>query len=72
MVRRDPKEWREALISCNESSGNLASIHNPEEHGFILSQLGYSEYFYSTVFGKYRTVLLEILQDLNEIILPCF
>uniref|UniRef100_A0A8C3QRN8 MRC1 protein n=1 Tax=Cyanoderma ruficeps TaxID=181631 RepID=A0A8C3QRN8_9PASS len=43
MVHRDPKEWREALSSCNESSGNLASIHNPEEHGFILSQLGYSE-----------------------------
>ncbi|XP_017930940.2 macrophage mannose receptor 1-like [Manacus vitellinus] len=41
MVHRDPKEWREALISCNESNGNLASIHNPEEHSFILSQLGY-------------------------------
>ncbi|XP_071416339.1 macrophage mannose receptor 1-like isoform X2 [Pithys albifrons albifrons] len=41
MVHRAPKEWREALISCNESNGNLASIHNPEEHGFILSQLGY-------------------------------
>ncbi|XP_008628096.1 PREDICTED: macrophage mannose receptor 1 isoform X1 [Corvus brachyrhynchos] len=41
MVHRDPKVWREALISCNESKGNLASIHNPEEHGFILSQLGY-------------------------------
>uniref|UniRef100_A0A663LWS6 C-type lectin domain-containing protein n=1 Tax=Athene cunicularia TaxID=194338 RepID=A0A663LWS6_ATHCN len=42
MVHRDPRVWREALISCNESSGNLASIHNPEEHGFILSQLGYT------------------------------
>ncbi|NXA13712.1 MRC1 protein, partial [Sapayoa aenigma] len=41
MVHRDPKEWTEALISCNESNGNLASIHNPEEHGFILSHLGY-------------------------------
>ncbi|XP_056340554.1 macrophage mannose receptor 1-like isoform X3 [Oenanthe melanoleuca] len=41
MVHRDPKEWRAALISCSESSGNLASVHNPEEHGFILSQLGY-------------------------------
>ncbi|KAM6101738.1 macrophage mannose receptor 1-like isoform 1-T1 [Theristicus caerulescens] len=41
MVHRDPRVWREALISCNESNGNLASIHNPEEHGFILSQLGY-------------------------------
>uniref|UniRef100_A0A8C3MUP0 Uncharacterized protein n=1 Tax=Geospiza parvula TaxID=87175 RepID=A0A8C3MUP0_GEOPR len=42
MVHRDPKEWREAQISCNESNGDLASIHNPEEHGFILSQLGYT------------------------------
>uniref|UniRef100_A0A8D0EN57 C-type lectin domain-containing protein n=1 Tax=Strix occidentalis caurina TaxID=311401 RepID=A0A8D0EN57_STROC len=42
MVHRDPRVWREALISCNESNGNLASIHNPEEHGFILSQLGYT------------------------------
>ncbi|NXE75187.1 MRC1 protein, partial [Cochlearius cochlearius] len=41
MVHRDPREWREALRSCNESNGELASIHNPEEHGFILSQLGY-------------------------------
>ncbi|NXG26234.1 MRC1 protein, partial [Grallaria varia] len=41
VVHRDPKEWREALIFCKESNGNLASIHNPEEHGFILSQLGY-------------------------------
>ncbi|XP_074013154.1 macrophage mannose receptor 1-like [Numenius arquata] len=40
-IHRDPRGWREALISCNESNGNLASIHNPEEHGFILSQLGY-------------------------------
>ncbi|KAJ7408294.1 hypothetical protein BTVI_60109 [Pitangus sulphuratus] len=41
MIHRNPKEWREALISCNESNGNLASIHSPEEHDFILSQLGY-------------------------------
>ncbi|NXT81496.1 MRC1 protein, partial [Zapornia atra] len=41
MVHRDPRTWREALIACNESNGDLASIHNPEEHGFILSQLGY-------------------------------
>ncbi|GAB0184746.1 macrophage mannose receptor 1-like [Grus japonensis] len=41
MVHRDPKVWREARISCNGSNGDLASIHNPEEHAFILSQLGY-------------------------------
>lgn len=54
MVHRDPKVWREALISCNESNGNLASIHSPEEHGFILPQLGYSECFYRAVFGTDR------------------
>ncbi|NXC39026.1 MRC1 protein, partial [Penelope pileata] len=41
VIHREPRAWREALASCNESNGNLASIHNPEEHGFILSQLGY-------------------------------
>ncbi|KAM6281329.1 macrophage mannose receptor 1-like [Porphyrio hochstetteri] len=41
MIHKDPRTWREALIACNESNGDLASIHNPEEHGFILSQLGY-------------------------------
>lgn len=46
VVHRDPRDWKEALISCSESNGNLASIRNPEEHGFLLSQLGYSEYFY--------------------------
>lgn len=69
MVHREPKEWRKALSSCNESNANLASIHNTEEHGFILSQLGYSEYFYRAVFGSR---VLEISQDLNKIILACF
>uniref|UniRef100_A0A8C3CTJ7 C-type lectin domain-containing protein n=1 Tax=Cairina moschata TaxID=8855 RepID=A0A8C3CTJ7_CAIMO len=41
VVHREPRVWKEALTSCNESNGNLVSIHNPEEHGFILSQLGY-------------------------------
>lgn len=50
MVHREPRVWKEALTSCNESNGNLVSIHNPEEHGFILSQLGYSEYLYREVF----------------------
>ncbi|XP_069715636.1 macrophage mannose receptor 1-like isoform X5 [Phaenicophaeus curvirostris] len=43
MIHRDSREWREALISCNKSNGNLASIHNLKEHGFILSQLGYED-----------------------------
>uniref|UniRef100_A0A8C2SV90 Macrophage mannose receptor 1 n=1 Tax=Coturnix japonica TaxID=93934 RepID=A0A8C2SV90_COTJA len=41
MIHREPRAWKDALISCNESNGNLASIHNTEEHDFILSQLGY-------------------------------
>ncbi|NXO00784.1 MRC1 protein, partial [Rhinopomastus cyanomelas] len=41
IIHRKPRTWREALISCGESNGSLASIHSPEEHGFILSQLGY-------------------------------
>uniref|UniRef100_A0A8B9BIN9 Macrophage mannose receptor 1 n=1 Tax=Anser brachyrhynchus TaxID=132585 RepID=A0A8B9BIN9_9AVES len=41
VVHREPRVWKEALTSCNDSNGNLVSIHNPEEHGFILSQLGY-------------------------------
>ncbi|XP_008490918.2 macrophage mannose receptor 1-like [Calypte anna] len=41
MIHREPRVWREALSSCNESNSNLASIHSPQEHDFILSQLGY-------------------------------
>uniref|UniRef100_A0A803YDR7 C-type lectin domain-containing protein n=1 Tax=Meleagris gallopavo TaxID=9103 RepID=A0A803YDR7_MELGA len=41
IIHREPRAWKDALMSCNESNGNLASIHNPEEHAFVLSQLGY-------------------------------
>nr|CCP50119.1 MRC1L-E [Gallus gallus] len=41
VIHREPRAWKDALMSCNESNGNLASIHNSEEHAFILSQLGY-------------------------------
>ncbi|XP_064362040.1 LOW QUALITY PROTEIN: macrophage mannose receptor 1-like [Dromaius novaehollandiae] len=41
VLHREPRAWKEALLSCEESNGSLASIHNIEEHGFILSQLGY-------------------------------
>ncbi|XP_064018341.1 macrophage mannose receptor 1-like [Pogoniulus pusillus] len=41
MVHRDLRAWHEALSSCNESHGSLASIHSPQEHSFVLSQLGY-------------------------------
>ncbi|XP_054027215.1 macrophage mannose receptor 1 [Dryobates pubescens] len=41
MLHRDRRAWHEALKSCNESHGNLASIHSPQEHSSLLSQLGY-------------------------------
>nr|XP_006119616.1 macrophage mannose receptor 1 [Pelodiscus sinensis] len=41
VIHRDPKVWKEALTSCRKEGGDLASIHNIEEHSFIASQLGY-------------------------------
>uniref|UniRef100_A0A8C0H605 C-type lectin domain-containing protein n=1 Tax=Chelonoidis abingdonii TaxID=106734 RepID=A0A8C0H605_CHEAB len=41
MIHREPKVWKEALASCRKEDGDLASIHNIEEHNFIVSQLGY-------------------------------
>lgn len=52
VIHREPRAWKDALMSCNESNGNLASIHNSEEHAFILSQLGYSEFFSGMMFGR--------------------
>uniref|UniRef100_A0A8C4W967 C-type lectin domain-containing protein n=1 Tax=Gopherus evgoodei TaxID=1825980 RepID=A0A8C4W967_9SAUR len=48
MIHREPKVWKEALTSCKNQDGNLASMHNIAENSFIVSQLGYSKYF-STV-----------------------
>ncbi|NXA31875.1 MRC1 protein, partial [Eudromia elegans] len=44
-IFRETKAWKEGLTSCQKEKGNLASIHNREEHSFIVSQLGYSESF---------------------------
>ncbi|OXB67692.1 hypothetical protein ASZ78_015224, partial [Callipepla squamata] len=41
IIHREPRAWKDALMSCNESNADLASIHSPEEHAFILSQPGY-------------------------------
>ncbi|CAM4520728.1 unnamed protein product [Lepidochelys olivacea] len=41
MIHSEPKMWKEALTSCTKEDGDLASIHNIEEHSFIVSQLGY-------------------------------
>ncbi|XP_078519695.1 macrophage mannose receptor 1-like [Lissotriton helveticus] len=38
---RDIKLWKEAQLACRKEEGDLASIHNIEEHSFVISQLGY-------------------------------
>ncbi|XP_033021840.1 macrophage mannose receptor 1-like [Lacerta agilis] len=38
---RHLKTWQQALSSCRKEDGDLISIHNIEEHSFIISQLGY-------------------------------
>ncbi|XP_043921440.1 macrophage mannose receptor 1-like [Protopterus annectens] len=40
-IKREEKMWKDALLSCRKEEADLASIHNIEEHSFILSQLGY-------------------------------
>ncbi|NXR72633.1 MRC1 protein, partial [Pycnonotus jocosus] len=40
-IHRDPKTWEDALSSCKNQDGNLASIHNVAEYSFLASQLGY-------------------------------
>ncbi|NXX93054.1 MRC1 protein, partial [Centropus bengalensis] len=40
-IQREPKLWKDALISCQEQDGDLASVHNIAEHSFVVSQLGY-------------------------------
>ncbi|MBN3307386.1 MRC1 protein, partial [Amia calva] len=40
-LERSKKIWKEALSACHKEGGDLASIHNIEEHSFVISQLGY-------------------------------
>uniref|UniRef100_A0A8C8BHX7 MRC1 protein n=1 Tax=Otus sunia TaxID=257818 RepID=A0A8C8BHX7_9STRI len=40
-IYRTPKIWKAAQSSCRKEDGDLASIHNIEEHSFTVSQLGY-------------------------------
>ncbi|NWV03348.1 MRC1 protein, partial [Ptilonorhynchus violaceus] len=40
-IHRDPKTWKDALSSCKEQDGDLASVHNIAEYSFLVSQLGY-------------------------------
>uniref|UniRef100_A0A8C3N4W8 Uncharacterized protein n=1 Tax=Geospiza parvula TaxID=87175 RepID=A0A8C3N4W8_GEOPR len=40
-IFRDSKGWEGALTSCQKEGSHLASIQSPEEHSFMVSQLGY-------------------------------
>ncbi|TRY89433.1 hypothetical protein DNTS_012216 [Danionella cerebrum] len=40
-LQRSKKMWSDALAACHKEEADLASIHNIEEHSFILSQSGY-------------------------------
>ncbi|XP_036377634.1 macrophage mannose receptor 1-like [Megalops cyprinoides] len=40
-LQRTKKLWRDALAACHKEGGDLASIHNIEEHSFVISQIGY-------------------------------
>uniref|UniRef100_A0A8C7JHA2 Macrophage mannose receptor 1-like n=1 Tax=Oncorhynchus kisutch TaxID=8019 RepID=A0A8C7JHA2_ONCKI len=41
LLQRTKKTWTEAQTECRKDGGDLASIHNIEQHSFVMSQLGY-------------------------------
>uniref|UniRef100_A0AAZ3SL44 Mannose receptor, C type 1b n=1 Tax=Oncorhynchus tshawytscha TaxID=74940 RepID=A0AAZ3SL44_ONCTS len=41
LLQRTKKTWTEAQTECRRDGGDLASIHNIEQHSFVMSQLGY-------------------------------
>ncbi|KAL2085100.1 hypothetical protein ACEWY4_018420 [Coilia grayii] len=42
-LRREKKSWSDALVACRKDEAELTSVHNIEEHSFIISQSGYTE-----------------------------
>uniref|UniRef100_A0AAR2LBX1 Macrophage mannose receptor 1 n=1 Tax=Pygocentrus nattereri TaxID=42514 RepID=A0AAR2LBX1_PYGNA len=40
-IRRTKMMWKDALAACHKEGADLASIHNIEEHSFVISQSGY-------------------------------
>ncbi|XP_071591214.1 macrophage mannose receptor 1-like isoform X2 [Heliangelus exortis] len=40
-LQRELKKWKDALSSCKQQDGDLASVHNIAEFSFLVSQLGY-------------------------------
>lgn len=43
-LQRIKKTWSDALAACHRDGADLASVHNIEEHSFIISQTGYCKY----------------------------
>ncbi|KAM8838454.1 macrophage mannose receptor 1-like isoform 2-T2 [Synchiropus picturatus] len=41
LLSRDQKTWLDAQAECRSQRGDLVSIHNVEEQGFVISQLGF-------------------------------
>ncbi|XP_076829471.1 macrophage mannose receptor 1-like isoform X2 [Brachyhypopomus gauderio] len=40
-LQRNKVLWKDALAACHKEGADLASIHNIEEHSFLISQCGY-------------------------------
>ncbi|XP_062849166.1 macrophage mannose receptor 1 [Trichomycterus rosablanca] len=40
-LQRTKLMWKDALSACHKEGADLASIHNIEEHSFVISQSGY-------------------------------
>lgn len=40
-LQRAKLMWKDAVTACHKEGAELASIHNIEEHSFIISQTGY-------------------------------
>ncbi len=43
-LQRTKIMWSDALAACHREGADLATIHNIEEHSFIISQSGYCKY----------------------------
>ncbi|XP_076004152.1 macrophage mannose receptor 1b isoform X2 [Genypterus blacodes] len=41
-LHRTPKTWTDAQLECRKEGGDLVSIRNVEDQGFVISQLGYA------------------------------
>lgn len=67
IIHRDPKIWKDALTSCRKEDGDLASIHNVEEYSFVISQLGYREYFFTIAYVFVYAVKIKSIDNVIPI-----